>query len=208
MPLHPAPPPEHFACHDCDLLLAAPFVEEGERVVCPRCGADLFARRPNTVHRVAALAVAAAVLFVTSNVFPFMTLTADYRESGMILSQSVSGLENQGSPFLAAAVGVFTLVAPALIIVGLLYLFLPLLYGRRLPGAIPLCRGVYEARRWNMVEVYLLGVLVSLLKLGKLATLSLGASFWTFVGLIICLTAALASIHPRELWNRLQEARR
>ena len=43
-------------------------------------------------------------------------------------------------------------------------------------------------------------------KLGKLATLTLGISFWAFVGLIICLTAALMSIDYRELWTRLEEA--
>lgn len=201
-------PSAHVACHDCDLLFTAPpELKEGERILCPRCGAALFTRRRNTVHRVAAFAVASAVLFVATNLFPFLTLTADYRESGMVFSQSVLGLDKQGSPFLAAAVAVFTLAAPSLVIGGLLYLFLPLLAGRRLPGAVPLCRSVYEARRWNMVEVYLLGVLVSLLKLGKLATLSLGVSFWAFLGLIICLTAALASIDPRELWNRLEDAR-
>lgn len=205
--MNPSIQAEHLACHDCDLLFGRPpVIREGERVICPRCGADLFTRRRNTVHRVAAFTVASAVLFVAANLFPFLTLTADYRQSGMVFSQSVSGLDKQGSPFLAAAVGVFTLAAPALVIGGLLYLFLPLLAGRRLPGAVPLCRSVYEARRWNMVEVYLLGVLVSLLKLGKLATLSLGVSFWAFLGLIVCLTAALASIDPRELWNRLEDA--
>ena len=51
-----------------------------------------------------------------------------------------------------------------------------------------------------MVEVFLLGVLVSLLKLGSLATLTLGTSFWAFVGVIVCLTAALATLDQREFW--------
>jgi paraquat-inducible protein A len=59
-----------------------------------------------------------------------------------------------------------------------------------------------------MMEVFLLGVLVSLLKLGSLATLVVGTSFWALVALIICLTAALASIHPYELWRRIDLAKR
>ena len=47
-----------------------------------------------------------------------------------------------------------------------------------------------------MLDVYLLGVLVSLLKLGKLATLTLGTSFWAFVGLIVCLTLVRV-VHPQ-----------
>jgi paraquat-inducible protein A len=196
-----------LACPDCDTLFAAPAVEEGEQVLCAQCGASLFHYRRNSLHRAAALTVAAAFLFLVANAFPFMTLQAGFRESQMILSQSVSGLEHEDSPYLGAAVAIFTLGAPALIIGGLMYLLLPLHAGRRLPGAIPLCRWVYRARKWNMVEVFLLGALVSLLKLGKLATLTLGISFWAFVGLIICLTAALSSIDYRELWTRLENAR-
>ena len=195
-----------MACHDCDVLFTAPTLDEGERIFCPRCGATLYSRRRNTVQRATAFAMASAVFFIVANVFPFMSLNADYRESSMVLSQSVVGLEDYGYTLLAAAVGVFTLAAPMLTIGGLLYLLIPLLTNRRLPGARLLCRVVHEARHWNMVEVYLLGVLVSLLKLGKLAALTLGTSFWAYVGLIVTLTAAVAAIDYRELWNRLDAA--
>ena len=116
----------------------------------------------------------------------------------MHLWQSALGLEEDGSPYLAGAISLFIELAPALLIAGLLYLILPLLWDRRGPGAIAICRAVVWARRWNMVEVFLVGVFVSLLKLGKLATLTVGISFWAFIALIFCLTAALASIHPRR----------
>ena len=174
--------PRYIGCRDCDALYIAPALQEGERIICPRCGAHLLSVRRNSVQRATAFALAAAVFFVAANAFPFLTLQADYRESDMVLAQSVSGLESAGYPPLASAVAIFTLVAPALVIGGLLYLLLPLLSGRRLPGAALLCRAVHDARHWNMVEVYLLGVLVSLLKLGSLAKLTLGTSFWAFVG--------------------------
>lgn len=199
-----APP---LVCPDCDALLEMPALEEGEKAICPRCVGVLFTRGRNSLHRTAALAMASAVLFAVANWFPFLTLRAGFRESQMLLWQSATGLGAEGYPYLAAAVSVFIVGAPALLIGGLLYIALPLLWRRRLPGAIPLCRWVLRARRWNMMEVFLLGVLVSLLKLGNLATLMLGTSFWAFVALIICLTAALASIHPRELWDRIDEAR-
>jgi paraquat-inducible protein A len=204
---HPLGSVQRIACPDCDALIDAPALHPGEKVVCPRCLALLFSFEKNSIDRTAAFAIAAAVLFVVSNLFPFLTLKAGFRASEMQLWQSVSGLVEQGYPSLAVAVAIFILGAPALVICGLLYLVLPLLSGRRLPGAIPLGRWVHRARRWNMVEVYLVSVIVSLLKLGKLATLTLGTSFWSFVALIVCLTAAIASIHPRELWARIAEAR-
>ena len=198
----------YVACHDCDALFTAPEVGEGERVLCPRCGANLFTRHVNTLERTAALVLAAAVLYVVANLFPFLTLSSDYRESDMLLIQSVTGLEGTGYPPLASAVAIFIFVSPVVVISGLLYLVLPLLAGRRLFGSTLLCRLVHEARHWNMVEVYLLGVLVSLLKLGSLATLKLGISFYAYVGFIICLTMAVATIDYRELWDHLERAER
>ena len=182
-------------------------MHEGERIICPVCGANLFTYQPNSLHRASAYVAASAVLFFVANIFPFMTLRKDLRQNQMLLYESVSGLFDQGYSYLAAAVAIFTLVAPCLLILSLLYLLLPLFRERRLPGAVQLCRLVSTARRWQMLDVYLLGVLVSLLKLGKLATLTLGTSFWAFVGLIICLTLSVSAIHSRDLWARLEKAR-
>jgi paraquat-inducible protein A len=196
-----------LVCHDCDALLAPAELEEGEKAVCPRCVSVIVSQGRNALHRTAAFAMAAAVLFVVSNSFPFLTMRAGFRESQMLLWQSATGLGAGGYPALAVAVWVFIVAAPALLIGGLLYIVMPLMWGRRLPGTIALCRWVFRARRWDMTEVFLLSVLVSLMKLGSLAELTLGTSFWAFVALIICLTAAVASLHPRDLWRRIEEAR-
>ena len=97
-------PPRYIGCHDCDALFTAPPLKEGERIDCPRCGAHLFSVRRNAVPRAAAFALAAAVFFVIANLFPFLTLKADYRESDMVFAQSVTGLEAAGYPPLASAV--------------------------------------------------------------------------------------------------------
>ena len=179
-------------------------MHEGERILCPVCGANLFTYQPNALHRASAYVVASALLFFVANIFPFLTLKKDLRQNEMLLYESVSGLIDQGYTYLAVGVAIFTLVAPTVLILSLMYLLLPLLNDRRLPGAVALCRMVSTARRWQMLDVYLLGVLVSLLKLGKLATLTLGTSFWAFVALIICLTLSVSSIHNRDLWARLE----
>ncbi len=61
-------------------------------------------------------------------------------------------------------------------------------------------------RPWNMIEVFMLGILVSMLKLTKIATVHLGVSFWAFALLIVCLTASFGAIERLELWRRLEHA--
>jgi paraquat-inducible protein A len=195
------------ACPDCDCLFTAPETPDGDRVICPRCRSHLVARRANFVSHATALVSAAAIFFLLANIFPFMTLKADYRENDMRLAGSITGLAQQGFPVLAGMVGMFILAAPAFLLGAMLYILIPLLTGERRRWSLQICRAMAEARRWNMVEVYLLGALVSLLKLGKLATLTLGLSFWAFVGFIFCLASAWTIIDPSELWRKLEEAR-
>jgi paraquat-inducible protein A len=206
--LEPTAPSEValLACHDCDALFECSAIEPGESVVCPHCLSRLDGRRINSVHRSAAFAAGAALLFVVANLFPFMTLEIADRHSEIVLAGSVSALRSHGSPWLAAAVAVFIVGAPSLMLAGMLYILLPLLGKRRWPGAIPICRWVYGTDPWNMIEVFLIGVLVSMLKLGDIAEVTLGTSFWALAGTIVCLAASLSSIDRRELWERLEEA--
>ena len=197
----------YLACPDCDCLYSAPEAPEGSRVVCARCSAKMLTRRANFVGHATALIIAAAIFFLLANLFPFITMKADYRESDMRLAGSMTGLAHQGFPVLAGMVATFMLAAPTFVLGAMLYILIPLGRGVRGRWSVPLCRAMYEARRWNMVEVYLLGALVSLLKLEKLATLTLGVSFWAFVGFILCLASAVTIIDSAELWRKLEEAR-
>ena len=104
-------------------------------------------------------------------------------------------------------VAVFVVAAPAALISGILYVLAPLFWKRTLPGAVNVCRWVYDAGPWNMIEIFMLGILVSMLKLTKIAQVHLGISFWAFALLIVCVTASFGAIDRTELWRRLEEAR-
>ena len=83
----------------------------------------------------------------------------------------------------------------------LAWLLLPLRAGRRPPGFIGLCKAMQLAHPWAMVEVFMLGILVSLVKLSHLADVILGAAFWAMAALIVVLTLAGRAFDPRLLWQ-------
>ena len=196
----------YIACEKCDALFQYPEVEEGESAVCYYCGFALFTKRPNSLQRSAAWAVSAALLFVVANFFPFMTLSVGGQQQGMVLFQSVEALAERDYTGLATAVAIFILAAPTILLAGMLYVLVPLLGGRRLPGVTKVARWVYGISVWNMSEVFLLGVLVSLLKLIPLASITLGISFWAFTLMIMCITASNTCIGKHELWELIEEA--
>ncbi|NNC90109.1 MAG: paraquat-inducible protein A [Akkermansiaceae bacterium] len=195
------------ACHLCDALHDAPLVEEGREARCRVCGEVLYENRPASLERAVAFGTASLVLMLVAHTFPFLELDAQGREAEMSLTGAALRLMQEGSDLLGLAVGVFTLLAPLILAGGLVYVCLPLMWGKAWPGAVQVTRLVQEAQPWAMLEVFILGVLVSLLKLVKLAEVELGIAFWALGLLMICLTAAFAGIDRRELWDRLEVAR-
>jgi paraquat-inducible protein A len=103
----------------------------------------------------------------------------------------------------AGLVLVTTIVMPGLDIAAMLYLLLPLRLGLRLPGVIPVFRLLHAVRPWGMVEVFVLGVLVTLVKLAHLAHTIPGVALASLSLLMFALAAAVSSFDDHEFWRRL-----
>lgn len=192
------------ACHDCDLLLEEPPVPEGDSAICPRCGALLLKRRSNSIERTLALTIAGSVLFLAANVFPFLTFEMQGQETQTTLASGSRDLFQQGQPAVAALVCLTTIVAPLMQLLLLLYVLTPLHLGRR-PYALALAfRWVQHARNWSMMEVFLIGILVSLVKLMDMAEIVPGIALWAFALLIPILAATAATLDPDEIWRHVE----
>jgi len=63
-----------------------------------------------------------------------------------------------------------------------------------------LVRMMQSLRPWGMIEVFLLGVLVAIVKLSSMATVVPGPALWAFVALTVTLTAVL-SFNPGAFWE-------
>ena len=55
-----------------------------------------------------------------------------------------------------------------------------------------------------MVEVFIIGVIVSLVKIMKLATVILGISFWAYIVFTLCLVAALSGLDRWRVWGEIE----
>ena len=104
----------------------------------------------------------------------------------------------------AVLVGAFILVIPAAILLGMLTLLVPLLQGRNAAWLVASGRLVFGLSPWSMVEVFVIGVIVSLVKLASMATMVLGISFWSYVAFSICMTAALSSLDRMYVWDSIE----
>ncbi len=194
---------ELVACHDCDLLQRRRPLRHGERARCTRCGAGLYKEQHDSLDKTLALTLAGVILFVVANVFPFMSFSLEGRVQECRILSGVMALVADGKWVIAAVVGLASFIAPLLNLLLLLYVLLPLKFDTA-PWKLPASYRVIEILGpWSMLEVYLLGAIVAVVKLSGMADIGLGFGFHAFAGLIIVTTAAGAVFDPRLVWNRL-----
>lgn len=186
-----------IACHDCDLLQRDITPPPGGTVVCPRCGAIHYRYHPYNRERALALAVAAAILFLIANLFPIVGIESQGNRNSTTLLGAVHTLWHDGMPLVAGLVLVTTVLAPAFE----LALVIGLLVTPR-PAPLPL-RLVLMMQPWRMVEVFMLGLLVSVVKLSHLASIEPGAALWAFAALLPLFALLTATFNPRDLWTSM-----
>ncbi len=180
-----------------------PQLPANTRAICPRCGSVLYADKGSTIQRTLALYLAALSLFLLANVFPFLTLSMQgLSQSGYLISSPIA-LWQQGMPEVAAVVAFFVIIAPAVRIVSALSVLMPLAFGVRPPWLAAAMHLMHGMKEWAMPEVFVLGVLVSYVKLAGLASAHFDVSFYAFVAMTVTLTWAQAAFEPHVVWDRL-----
>jgi len=194
-----------IACHQCDLLHHVQPLKHGSVAQCMRCGAVLYRRKKNSLNRTLSLTTAGLILFVVANTYPFLAMKSEGLVQETTLIAGVKELYAQNMWGLAALVLLTTFLTPFIQLSGMLYVLLPLKFNR-LPWRLPfIFRFLQSIQPWGMMEVFMLGILVAIVKLAKMASIIPGIALYSFAAPILVLAGAMASMDPNIVWDRLGE---
>jgi len=197
----PTPPDgKWIACHECDFLHQHTKLPEGGKALCTRCGAFLYQNIPNSIEKAIALNLSAFMLLIMANCFPFLSLEIGDRFVENYFLSGALMLYRQGMGEVGFLVLVTSVVFPFLTITGMLYVLLPVKFGYRPWQMSRVHRMVLVLKPWSLVSVFMLGVLISFVKLLDLATVIPGISLYAFIGLMVTLAAAQANLDPHIIW--------
>lgn len=195
------------ACPECDLLLRELTLPVGAGTVrCPRCGAVLYRVSRDALERSLALTCAALLLLLIGNLFPLVGLDIQGHHVETTVLGAARQLWRDDMPLISLVLLATTVLMPLIELGALVWLLLPLRSGRRPPGFVALFRALQLAHPWAMVEVFILGVLVSLVKLSHLADVLPGPAIWCFGALMLVLTALSSLFDSRALWQAWEAA--
>ena len=194
------------ACLDCDLLQRIPEVPVGASVRCPRCDKELWRHKPDSLNRTFALTLGALALYIIANAVPMLGLHAVGREAFTTVIGGAEQLWRDGDQLVAVLVLFAAVLAPALQIAFLLLIVIGCRRERPPFWVGIFLRHLHLTRTWSMIEVMLLGVLVSLTKIAEYATIIMGEAFFALFALVVLLAAIQTCFDPREVWQRIEWA--
>jgi paraquat-inducible protein A len=192
-----------IVCDHCDLVLHKNLLDLRGSSSCSRCGHILFRTHPLGLHRCLIFLITAVFLFIIANIFPIVTISSNGLKNSSTLLEAVYRLFQDGIPSIAFLVFFTAFLMPALQIFSLTYLLLPLKFGHTPLRFGPIFRLVHQVRTWAMLEVFLLGLIVTITKLNAFAEVTLDIGFISFILLMISITATSANFDKHSFWKEV-----
>ncbi len=191
------------ACPECDLLIRRTHPEPGLRSLCPRCGSTLFHTKKDSVERTLVLSLAGLILFVPAMVLPIMNLDAMGLEQTSNILQGIGVLFRDGFHMVAILVLLTAVVVPFLKLLLLFYVSVAIRIKANLGHLSRGFRLYQRLDEWGMLEIYMLGILVSITKLTDLAQVSYGIGLFCFVSLLVITLFSSVTLDKHQYWSLL-----
>lgn len=185
-----------IVCDQCHTSVSIPTLAHRQRAACPKCGHTLITFKNNATEKLIAYAFSALVFLLLSLPFNFLTFRASGQKHSIDLPSGITVLIENDYLSLAIITGLATVMLPGLVLVGLIWLSIAQLQQRRSFYLHRLFSVVKGLLPWSMAEIFLIGTLVSLIKINELADVTIGLSFCAFIGFSAFTTLAIMQFDP------------
>jgi len=189
-------------CEQCDTVYQRVALAQGERAYCQCCGAELY-QRPKAFKQLLALALTALIVFIIANCFSIVTVELQGNDSQTTLLGAAWAMMHADRFFVAVLVLITTFIAPLLDLLLLIYILASIsLFKTRPKYLVPVLRILLLFRTWGMIEVFLIGILVTLVKLVGMVVVVPGIALWAFAVLSV-LMVYISSVKLQSIWDEI-----
>jgi len=194
-----------IACPECDLLIRKAEPGPGLKCLCPRCRSMLFHVKRNPVERTLIMSLTGLIFFVPAMVLPIMTLNVLGLEQSANIIQWVSALFRTGFHMVGIVVLLTVVVIPPLKLLLLFYVSMAIRIKAHCNNLGSIFRFYQRMDEWGMLEICMLGILVSIIKLKDLAQISYGIGLFCFVLLLTITLISSVTLDEHKYWSLIQK---
>ncbi len=193
-----------MACRACDWLHYRPSLPAGTLARCERCDHVVATNKAHSIDRALAASLAGIVLLVLSLWLPFLALSRSGFASQISVLDAVSALWQSDMRWLALFSLAFIVLLPFIRLSFIAWVLWQLRLGKPpKPSMRWAFRWAEFLEPWAMAEIFMVGVVVSLVKISTLASLTVGLAFWSLLALIGVTTLVSLVLCRDTVWQRL-----
>jgi paraquat-inducible protein A len=173
---------------------------------CPRCGAQIHPRKPESLSRTWALVISAYLLYIPANLLPMTYSTKLGLTQVDTIMSGVIYFVTTGVWPLALIIFVASICVPMikLILLTLLLVSIQRRWRWRPVERTRFYRIVEAIGRWSMVDIFAVTIVAALVKVGALATVEIGLGALFFGAVVVLTMLAAMTFDPRLIWDAME----
>jgi paraquat-inducible protein A len=193
------------ACQTCGLVQEADEPPPGSVIRCARCHFPVYHRRRHSRERTLAFSLAALLLYFPANLYPVVTAEYQGHHTETTIIQGINSLYLHKQYFISALVFCTSILSPLVKIIGLVFITLTLDWPRWKKSRTWVYQIIRIIDPWNMLEVFLLAIGVSMVEMGEIATVHPGRGVFAFSAVVVLTLLATLSFDSRLIWDASAE---
>ncbi|MCL1099030.1 paraquat-inducible protein A [Shewanella gelidii] len=192
-------------CRACDLAVSKRALPSGVRALCPRCHTALYDTPYCSINGMLALCLAAVFLYFPANLLPVLEIhfLGNIRNTTVI--QGAIAVIDQGYWVVGIAVLLAAVVAPGLLLLSVLFQILIIKFGRRsvfLKTSLKqLLKRQNLVTQFTMLEIYMLGFLVSAFNLSDFSDIYFSVGSFCFTMLFVVTLFLQREYNLEHMWS-------
>jgi paraquat-inducible protein A len=194
-----------IACQHCDALYEKPELKQGQSAKCIRCGSVMAERKVDSIERSFNWSLAGIFSLVPAILLPIMgvTLAGQYHHASLL--DCITALIDRGFFMIAVLVFLFAIAVPVVRLLGAFYITYSFKFNKLKPSLLPFFRAFHHLDNWAMLNVFMLGIVVSMYKLLDDTELSVNMGLLAFIIWLISSTMASAALDQDYIWQKLED---
>jgi len=190
-------------CRECDWVIQVPSRAPGESVHCPRCNHHIAPPAQSDRQRPLAWAMAALIMLALVFAFDFLSFSTRGVSHTMSFFDAARTMAGHDYPSLAVLLFCTTVGLPGAYLLAVVFLLWQASRHKAGAATRALARQLRPLEPWMMSDVFIVGVLVSLIKIVTLADVSIGLSFIAFCIYALLVLRTFMLIDWPALWADL-----
>lgn len=174
-----------IACPNCDTIYEKKPLQPNESLICTVCHSTIDSGAAD-FRRAFIYALTGVILFLIANAYPFITIELGGQKTTITIASSIDSLFNNRLDILGILVFFLIIITPLWYLLGVVWVVLSFRFNIAISLTRRFLHLMTHLSPWNMLEVYLIGVLVMIVKVMQMAEIYFDYGFWAFSALMGC----------------------